>query len=88
MKVLILGGTGMLGHMACRTFSQKHEVFAASKRPLDDHNPMTAFLPKARCFGGIDAVEDKASLERVFGAVKPDVIGSDLSSKMYDLGIK
>jgi dTDP-4-dehydrorhamnose reductase len=74
MKVLILGGTGMLGHMACRTFSTRFDVFAASKRPLDEANPMVAFLPKTRCFGGLDAVEDNAGLRRLFERTKPDVV--------------
>ncbi len=74
MKVLILGGTGMLGHMACRAFSERFETFAASKRPLDDTNPLFAFLPRHACFGGLDAIEDKARLRALLQEVKPSVV--------------
>jgi dTDP-4-dehydrorhamnose reductase len=74
MKVLILGGTGMLGHMACRVFSSRFETFATSKRPLDASNPMPLFLPKNACFGGVDAIEDKARLRAVLKEVKPSVV--------------
>lgn len=74
MRVLILGGSGMLGHMACRTFCSRFETFAASKRPLDASNPLLHFLPKHACTGGLDAIGDKASLRALFREVKPSVV--------------
>jgi dTDP-4-dehydrorhamnose reductase len=74
MKVLIIGGTGMLGHMACRTFSSRFETFATSKRPLDASNLLLQFLPKHACTGGLDAIEDKASLRALISEVRPSVV--------------
>src|SRR5205823_1899401 len=73
MRVLVLGGTGMLGHMACRVFSRHFEVSASSKSPLDDNNKMPLFLPKAACFGGVDAT-DTDRLRQLIRDTKPEVI--------------
>jgi dTDP-4-dehydrorhamnose reductase len=73
MKVLILGGTGMLGHMAGRVLPSRFEVSATSKSPLDDSNPMLRFLPKSACIGGLD-VEDRPKLREVIARVRPDAI--------------
>jgi len=73
MKVLVLGSTGMLGHMACRTFSTHHEIFATSRSPLDDRNKTLLFLPKSACAGNIDC-GDRKQLAKIFGDFRPDVV--------------
>ena len=45
MKILVLGATGMLGHMACRVFSQCHDVRATVRRALPPMHPLYRFLP-------------------------------------------
>jgi len=54
MKILVLGATGMLGHMACRIFSRRHEVYACTRQSLPDRHPLLQFLPAERCLVGGD----------------------------------
>jgi dTDP-4-dehydrorhamnose reductase len=71
MKVLVLGGGGMLGHKLCQVLSSGFEVSAAFRdaaryRELD---PFRA----TRVLDGVDAYE-LASVEQAIEATKPDAV--------------
>jgi len=72
VKVLVLGGSGMLGHQLCRALSKRQEVWATfHDQPNDfaqDH-----ILPAERMVGGLDAVDWPRFL-RVLQETKPDVV--------------
>ena len=40
MKILITGGTGLLGSNLVKTLSPTHEVYAPSRKVVDIHNPI------------------------------------------------
>lgn len=72
MKVLVLGGSGMLGHQLCRIFSKKQEVWATF------HNQPDGFakddiLPTGRMIGGLDAVDWPRFLAAL-KAARPDAL--------------
>ncbi len=71
MRILILGGSGMIGHRIWATLSQSHEVFGTLRRvelgPLQDLvNPKNAIL-------NVDVLEDGA-VEKVLSDIRPEVV--------------
>lgn len=73
MKVLVLGGTGMLGHMTCRILAGDHDVHATVRAPLDPTSPGAALLADTELHTGVDA-GDPAALEATVAAIEPDVV--------------
>lgn len=75
MKVLILGGEGMLGHKAFQVLSQRFETYATFRDALGlwARYPMYTAANPGRLLGGVDAV-DFHSVVRAVGQVKPDVV--------------
>lgn len=65
MHVLILGATGMLGHMACRVFAQRHEVYAAYRAP-GLHPLHDGLSGRVHWLPGLDATD----LERVGNIIR------------------
>ena len=65
MKVLILGGTGMLGHRLWVDLSSTYEVMATVRRPTPRIN-----LP---CFSGVDVL-DFRTVESAFHEFHPEVV--------------
>lgn len=63
MKLLILGGSGMAGHLLVRYFKEQgdHQVFYTTRNPKDPESLI------------VD-VNDPATLEKVVEIVRPDVI--------------
>lgn len=75
MKLLILGGEGMLGHKVFQVLCERFETFATFRDvrgPWADY-PIYATLPMSRMLGGIDAA-DFHGVVRAMGRVKPDVV--------------
>ena len=56
MKILILGGDGMLGHQLLSTFSARHDVRVTLRRPLDAYAAYGLFSP-ANSFGEVAATD-------------------------------
>ena len=52
MRILIIGGDGMLGHQLLRQWRSRHEVRATLRQPLDAYASYGLF--GADCFGGVD----------------------------------
>jgi dTDP-4-dehydrorhamnose reductase len=71
MRILILGGDGMLGHRLLRHFAPKHEVRVTVRQPLEAYRPIRLF-DRANTFDGVDAC-NPAALPEIFGQFRPDV---------------
>ncbi len=72
MRILILGGDGMLGHRVLRQFAPDHEVRVTVRQPLDAYRGYRLF-DRANTFDKIDAREP-AALPKVLGEFKPDAV--------------
>lgn len=55
MRILVLGGGGMLGHMACRVLGRSHDVIGTSRAPWDPTARLARFCTKDRWIAGVDA---------------------------------
>lgn len=72
MKVLILGGSGMLGHKLVQVLSQPFDVYATFRRDPAAYARFGIFDPD-RSIGGVHA-EDDASIADAIARTQPDVI--------------
>jgi len=72
MRILILGGNGMLGHAALQAFNKKFEVYVTIRGNFSDVEGFGIFDQK-RTICGI-RVEDFSFFERIISLVKPDVV--------------
>ncbi len=75
MRVLILGGAGMLGHKVFQTLAPRFETYATFRdsNGLWRQYPMYQNIAAERLLGGVDAL-NFASITRAFAQVKPDVV--------------
>jgi dTDP-4-dehydrorhamnose reductase len=75
MKVLILGGEGMLGHKVYQVLSRRFGTYATFKdaRGLWTRYPMYANALPSHCFGGVDVMSFDNVIQ-VAGQVRPDVV--------------
>jgi len=72
MKVLVLGGEGMLGHKMWQVLSQHFETYVTMRQPVSAYSHYGIFdLERAK--GGIDCLNFD-SIVKVIGEIKPDVI--------------
>ncbi len=74
MRILILGGEGMLGHKVFQVLSGRFEILATFQSANGSwvHYPMYSDIDHSRTIGGVDAVDFDAVV-RAFAQVKPDV---------------
>jgi dTDP-4-dehydrorhamnose reductase len=72
LKVLILGGTGMLGHKLWQTLAPRFDAYVTFRRAPEAYGRLGIFDP-ARALGGVCA-EDFDSVTRAFDAIRPDVV--------------
>jgi dTDP-4-dehydrorhamnose reductase len=72
MRILILGGAGMLGHQLWRTLHRDHEVWVTLRKPVAHYQAHGLFEP-ARTLSGVD-VGNPDTLESVFRAAKPEAV--------------
>jgi dTDP-4-dehydrorhamnose reductase len=72
MRVLILGGDGMLGHRLLRHYSACHEVRATLRGPLEHYTGFGLFHA-GNADGGVD-VQDFSTVRKVFTAFRPDAV--------------
>jgi dTDP-4-dehydrorhamnose reductase len=74
MRVLILGGTGMLGHKLCQLLPQYgHEVIGALRSETVPGPCLAAVFPRVTLVGGFDALDD-CSLADLVKKICPDVV--------------
>ncbi len=72
MTLLILGGTGMLGHRLLLDLSPHYPTWAAARGRIDALAALPGVNP-ARLIGGVDALRFE-SVVRAFAAARPDVV--------------
>ncbi len=72
MKVLIIGGTGMLGHKLIQVLSEEFEVFSTIRSEFTDFEKY-GLLDSERVFEKID-VENFESVENIIKTIKPDYV--------------
>lgn len=72
MKILILGGDGMLGHELLRQLRVRHEVRVTLRAALADYARHRLF-DTSNSFDGVD-VRDFGSVERSIGMFRPDAV--------------
>lgn len=72
MKVLILGGSGMLGHKLWQTCKGRYETFVTLRRPFVDYQHFEIF-DSARTIDNV-AAEDYQSVANAIQEVKPDAV--------------
>lgn len=72
MRVLVLGGSGMLGHQLCRVLSARMETWATFRNTPARYKQYN-FIPQERALGGVNA-EDIASIRGALETVQPDVV--------------
>ena len=72
MRVLITGGSGMLGHKLVQRLSDRFDVYYTVRSPLDELDRYGLF-PRDQGFGGIDLTQDE-DVEKALTLVEPDVV--------------
>lgn len=72
MKVLILGGSGMLGHKLYQTLAPRLTTYATVRGPVGNYEHLGIF-DSAQLIGEVVA-EDFRSVERALAVVQPDVV--------------
>lgn len=72
MKVLILGGSGMLGHKLWQTCAGRFDTYVTFRHPLSDYEGYGIF-DISRAQGQVSATDSK-SIERAITTVHPDVV--------------
>ena len=72
MRVLILGGTGMLGHRLWLELRERTDAFVAVRRPFASYRALGLFEAD-RTIGECDATHDD-DLDRALSVTHPDVI--------------
>lgn len=74
MKVLVLGGTGMIGHRVWASLSQLgHDVYALCRSDLKDDMHTLPGIDWSKCWTGID-VTDLSLLEGKIREIKPEIV--------------
>jgi dTDP-4-dehydrorhamnose reductase len=72
MRVLILGGAGMLGHKLWQVYQDRFDTWVTVRSSYHDYTSYNLFDPQ-RTLGGIDAF-DFDTVMRAFAQVRPQVV--------------
>ena len=73
MRVLVLGATGMMGHMVARVLADEHEVWGAVRRRDSAPPVLLRVLPAERLVEGLDVARFDTVI-RAVAATRPDVV--------------
>ncbi len=73
MKILILGASGMLGHMLVRVLTDTHTVFGTLSGKYESIDGLSKILPRERCIEDLDA-RIGVEVERQIEKVKPEIV--------------
>ena len=72
MRLLILGGSGMLGHQLWRSLNNKHQVWVTLRQPATNYTALKLFdLSKSI---QVRDITDRDVLEKVFEKAKPEAV--------------
>ena len=72
MKILIVGGSGMIGHNFLRSWKSRHDVKVTLRRNLEDYRSYNLFSP-TNAFSNIDILKLDL-LENLINEFRPDSI--------------
>jgi len=72
MRVLVLGGSGMLGHQLCRVLSARMEIWAAFREDPARYKQYD-FIDQDHALGGVHA-EELDSVRKALETVGPDIV--------------
>jgi dTDP-4-dehydrorhamnose reductase len=72
MRVLVLGGAGMLGHRLYATLRPRHDTFATVRKPAEAYASLGLF-ERPRLIDRVDVLVD-ADLTRAIDAARPEAI--------------
>ena len=72
MRLLILGGSGMLGHQLWRGFHAQHDTWVTLRRPVADFAVHNLFDETKAI--QLDDITDDTALERALGQAKPEAV--------------
>jgi dTDP-4-dehydrorhamnose reductase len=72
-RILILGASGMLGHMHVRVMSQHHHVIGTTSSKYEKQSPLARILSKDNWIDQVD-VRNLSSVEQAIQSAKPDVV--------------
>lgn len=72
LRILILGGDGMLGHQLLRQYQDRHSVKVTLRKPASAYRSFPLFN-RANAFFGVDA-RSFAHVERVLGKFRPQAV--------------
>lgn len=73
MRVLVLGGSGMLGHCLLLHFADRGFEVKATMRQGEAAYQRFGMFPTARCFFGVD-LRDVSAVQGVLAQFRPDVV--------------
>ena len=71
--VLVLGASGMLGHMLVRVFSPHHRVIGTTSSQYKAESPLAKLLDRDSWIGGID-VRSLNRVDELVREIQPDVV--------------
>ena len=72
MRILILGGDGMLGHQLLKHFAQRHETRVTLRQPLSAYAPLGSFSAN-NAYGGIE-LRTLDTLGPILAAFRPEAV--------------
>jgi dTDP-4-dehydrorhamnose reductase len=72
MRILVVGGDGMLGHALLRAWRERHEVWATLRKDADAF-PEPDLFPLSRCLPGVD-VRNLDAVTAAIAAARPDAV--------------
>jgi dTDP-4-dehydrorhamnose reductase len=72
MKILVLGGSGMLGHKLVQVWKDKFDVWTTLRGNFDNYKNLNTF-EKDKTFENISA-ENHEDIEKIINDIKPEVI--------------
>ena len=86
MKVLILGGSGMLGHKLAQTFKDRFDSYVTFREPPQCYARLGIF-DEWRSLGGVSA-QDLDSVARAFATVEPEAVVNCIGVVKQDAAAK
>jgi len=86
MRVLILGGSGMLGHKLWQTFAPRFDAYVTFRGRAGDYARTGLFDPE-RSVGGVSA-QDFDSVARAFALVRPEAVVNCIGVVKQDAAAK
>lgn len=72
-RLLVIGATGMFGHMACRTFGARFDLYATCRAGWATHPGLDRVIARDRCYEHVD-VTDGERVRAVLREARPGTV--------------